>query len=532
MTLLPNVGDLARIEYREAFARAVAEGTRSPLVLPYCLLGPFILPPVYLAIPHRNRPWLYRSRWLIVGFVVAFDINIIRTMSSMNVACAYASGLMGIWGILSTLNLLVWTDPQSNYARAVKVTKDSTKMNGTAKNHVRETNGSSKEDGLRQRKLGTVPGAKDDGEHNSLKDSGCVWQTFPENGSFGERLNWTFDLATNFRKIGWNCSIASVPRPNIPHSVRDGDPVSLEGMPIVSRSGYQRSLTQAEFVWTRIRNVAVMYALLDFLAVFVIKDPYFIYGPDHGLELPPFLSHFPPWLLLLYRELFSLGGIFAPIQAMFNLHDLYQYFAFSSLFPARGELWQYTSIFGSFSQVLDRGLAGWWGSWWHQTFRLQFVAPAKYLVDRGYLSKKTVLTQVITMYVSFFQSGLLHAAGSISCMRDTKIWRSPCFFLLQPPGIILQHAVNHAIDRYLPGTPRRLRQVFNLVSSLAWLYLTAPFFTDDIASTGLWLLEPVPISPLRWLGFGHPNDHWWRWNREMFPFWHSDKTWWKSGLQM
>lgn len=308
--------------------------------------------------------------------------------------------------------------------------------------------------------------------------------------------------------------------------------MSLKGMPIVSRSGYQRSLTQAEFVWTRIRNVTVMYILLDFLAVFLIKDPYFMYGPDHGLELPPLLSRLPPWLLLLYREFFSLGGIYAPIQAIFNLHDLYQFFAFSPLFPARGELWQYTSIFGSFSHVLDRGLAGWWGSWWHQTFRLQFVAPAKYLIDHGYLNKKTLLTQVITMYISFFQSGLLHAAGSVSCMRDTKIWRSPCFFLLQPPGIVLQLAVNHTIDRYLPGTPRRLRQAFNLVSSLAWLYLTAPFFTDDIASTGLWLLEPVPISPLRWLGFGHPNDHWWRWNRELFPTWHSDKSWWKSGLQM
>ncbi|KAJ4259139.1 hypothetical protein NW757_002469 [Fusarium falciforme] len=149
-----------------------------------------------------NRPWLYRSRWLIVGFVVAFDANMIRTMSSMNVACAYASGLMGIWGILSTLNLLVWTDPQSNYARAVKLVKDSTKMNGASKHHVKETNGSSKEDGLRQRKTGSIPEAKDGEEPSRLEDSGCVWQTFPENGSFGERLNWTFDLATNFRKIG------------------------------------------------------------------------------------------------------------------------------------------------------------------------------------------------------------------------------------------------------------------------------------------------------------------------------------------
>lgn len=123
-------------------------------------------------------------------------------MSSMNVASAYASGLMGVWGILSTLNLLVWTDPQSNYARAVKVTGDSTKMNGASRHHVEATNGSSKGNGLRQRKPESASQAKDNEEHGSLEDSGCVWQTFPENASFGERLNWSFDLATNFRKIG------------------------------------------------------------------------------------------------------------------------------------------------------------------------------------------------------------------------------------------------------------------------------------------------------------------------------------------
>ncbi|KAJ3526127.1 hypothetical protein NM208_g11339 [Fusarium decemcellulare] len=536
-TLLPDLGDIARVEYREAFARAVAEGIKAPLVLPYSLLGPFILPPVYLAIPHTKRPWLYRSRWLIVAFVIVFDLNMIRSMSSMNVACAYASGLMGVWGILSTLNLLVWSHPQLDYARAIKVKTKQQHMNGAPKDHLNDTNGSSRELRLRRRNQGAVATTPSDEaggpqEHKSLEDSGCVWQTFPEHGSFSERLNWTFDLATNFRKIGWSCSISSVPRPDIPDNIRDGDSVSLNNMPVVSRSGYQRSLTQAEFVWKRVRYVAIMYVLLDCGAVFMVKDPFFVYGPDHGLDLPVFLQRLPPRLLLKYREVSTLAGIYAAIEAIFNLHDLFQYYIFSYQYPARGELWQYTSIFGSFTQVFDRGLAGWWGAWWHQTFRLQFVAPANYLVKQGYLDKTSLLTPIITMYVSFFQSGLLHAAGSISCMRTTMVWRSPVFFLLQPPGIIIQHLLNMAIDAIFPNTPRRLRQAFNLVSSLAWLHLTAPPFVNDIASTGLWLLEPVPISPLRWLGFGHPDDHWWRWNRELFPVWHSDKNWWKSGLQM
>ncbi|KAM0564137.1 hypothetical protein ACHAPJ_000346 [Fusarium lateritium] len=540
ITLIPNLGDIARAEYQSVFALEVANGTRAPLVLPFYLFGPFLLPTVYLAISHRNRPWLYHARWLIVAFVIVFDLNMVRNVSSYNVAPAYASGLMGVWGILATLNLLVWTNPQADYARIIRVPRnDRTQrsLNGVSNNNTNDTNGSTQENDLRQRKPHTAASAPSGdigtrAKHENLEDTVCVWQRFPENGSFSQRLNWTFDLATNFREIGWNCSISSVPRPEIPDNIRDGDPVSFDNMPVMSRSGYHRHLTEREFGWTRIRNVLLLALILDYCSVFMMNDPYFAYGPGHKFELPVSLQRLPPWLLHIYRELLCLAGTYAAIDAIFNLHDLFQYYVFSYIYPMRGELWQYSNIFGPISQVLDRGLAGWWGAFWHQTFRLQFVAPAKFLVDNGYLEKKTILAQVVTMYVSFIQSGMLHAGGSVSCMRITKPWRSPVFFCLQPLGIITQLLLLQAIDKYIPNTPRKLRQTFNAVFTLAWLCLTAPFFADDIASSGIWLLEPVPLSPLRWLGFGHPDDHWWRWRRYLFPIWHSDKHWWKSGLQL
>ncbi|KAI1045905.1 hypothetical protein LB505_007966 [Fusarium chuoi] len=303
-------------------------------------------------------------------------------------------------------------------------------------------------------------------------------------------------------------------------------------MPIVSRSGYYRSLTEREFVWDRIRRVLFLTFLLDFCSVAMVKDPYCAYGPDQELELPLFLRQLPPWLRFIYRELLCLVGIYAAIDAIFSLHDLLQFYVFSYFYPMRRELWQYTNIFGPISQVLDRGLAGWWGAFWHQTFRLQFLAPAKFLVDHGYLQRGTPRAQIVTMCLSFIQSGLLHAGGSLSSMPTTKPWRSPLFFALQPPGIILQLILLQTLDKHFPNFPRRLRQAFNMVFTLGWLCLTAFFFTDDISSSGIWLLEPVPISPLRWLGFGHPDDHWWRWRRYMFPIWHLDKYWWKSGIQL
>lgn len=208
-TSIPNLGNIARAEYQALFHKQVAQGLREPLVLPFCLLGPFLLPTIYLAIPHRNRPWLYHARWLIVAFVIVFDLYIVRHMSSYNVACAYAAGLMGIWGILANLNLLVWTNPQADYARIIRVPKDketTASSNGSVKNDTLGANGIH-ENGLRQRKSYANANAPSGdigtrAKHQDLGDTICVWQRFPENGTFGERLNWTLDLATNFREVG------------------------------------------------------------------------------------------------------------------------------------------------------------------------------------------------------------------------------------------------------------------------------------------------------------------------------------------
>lgn len=209
VTSIPDLGNLARSEYQAAFDTAVAKGLKEPLVLPFCLIGPFLLPTIYLAIPHRNRPWLYHARWLIVAFVVVFDLYLVQHMSSFNVAPAYASGLMGIWGILANLNLLVWTNPQSDYARIIRVPKDktaTTSPNGNTRNGTLDTNGF-EENGLRHRKFHAEANAPSGdigapAKRQNLEHTVCVWQKFPENSSFGERLNWTLDLATNFREVG------------------------------------------------------------------------------------------------------------------------------------------------------------------------------------------------------------------------------------------------------------------------------------------------------------------------------------------
>lgn len=311
-------------------------------------------------------------------------------------------------------------------------------------------------------------------------------------------------------------------------------------IPAVTEVGYRRCLTPSDFLRDRLRTIAITYLALDFLAVFMTKDPYFILGPDHHLlELVPLPSHLqplPPWALRTYRHLFSLAGVLCAVTGIFSVNDLAQYYLVSYILPARRELYQHASTFGSFAPVLDRGLAGWWGSWWHQSFRVQFAAPARWLLRHGYIERGTSVATVVALAVSFAQSGVLHAAGAMSSIPRVKLWRSPVFFLLQAVGILVQYGISSLAIRYilplLAGRkiPAVLLRTANLVFTLAWLYATAGVFTDDMASTGVWLLEPVPFSFFRAFGFGYPGDRWWRWDEHYIPRWHSGEHWWQSGI--
>ncbi|KAI6785679.1 uncharacterized protein J7T54_006013 [Emericellopsis cladophorae] len=523
-----SLADAVRALYRASYKLALASQTHHPLILPYSLLGPFIVPTLFLAIPHSavRHPWRWRARWLVVAWVIWLDANIIRTTKSGNMAVGYANGLMAFWGVISTMNVLIWRNAQRDAARVVRV---------QPRPPTRQAEKQPVENGIRQRK-----GHERSDQIDYEKPVQYVWQPFPEEGTFGERLNWALDMTTNFRFAGWNWSISAIPRPKIPShgSIEPNTPADLSSLPVVTPTGYRRRLTESSFVRSRLLTAGIMYLILDFLAVHMTKDPYFILGPDHPaasiLPLPLYLDGLPVWGLRIYRQIFSLAGIISAISGAFNLNDLMQYYIMGHLFPARGELWQYPSTFGSFSQVLERGLAGWWGGWWHQTFRSQFSAPARFLVREGYLRHGSLAAVVVAFVVSFAQSGLLHAMGSISSIPgDTKVWRAPAFFSLQIVGVLVQYAVEIGLQRRTGiRVPRQAAQGTRLLFTMAWLHWTSDFLCHDLAGSGIWLLEPVPFSFFRMLGFGRESDRWWRWDEWHRPGWYTGRHWWQSGISL
>ncbi|KAK1249137.1 hypothetical protein MKX07_002653 [Trichoderma sp. CBMAI-0711] len=558
-TPLQGLAYAVRTAYGDTFKLAVASGAAKPLLLPWCLLGPFVVPALWLAVPHRRRTWFYRTRWLAMALVVWSNVYHLRYVSSANMACAYAAGLASTWGTILSLNLLVWTRPQFDAARVRRVKKGGDLARVAGSDDADNSNhGQGKLQDARLESTGHEPGGKGaaNGDGNgsatglrtrkilfksSEKDSSqqqegyeYIWEPYPSAGGFLERLAWTTDLILSFRGAGWNWSVSSLPRPQIPLQISHGDKVDIVSIPKVSRSGYKRHHTTSEFVRDRLAKVVLLYLVLDFLSVHMVKDPYFILGPDHrGYMLPPHLRNLPPWLLLAYREAFCLAGVYSAIEAVFAVSDLVQYWLASRFYPSRAALFQFASTFGSFEQVLDRGLAGWWGGLWHQTFRMQFSAPATYLVREGYyLRRGTPLASVVAALVSFAQSGVLHASGSLTSVPETRPWRAPAFFFLQMVGVLLQGLAAWLLGGYVREMPRVVRRAGNLVFALGWLYSTAGLFMDDLSSTGLWTVEPVPVSLFRFLGFGFEGDYWWRWDRDHLPKVYIGETWWQTGIAL
>ncbi|KAI3400440.1 hypothetical protein diail_3061 [Diaporthe ilicicola] len=563
-----NLGDHVRGVYRRHFAHELALGNVKPLVVPYGVLTTFGLPILYFSIPHRNRPWLFRARYLLMLYIVLYNLRETFTTTSGNFAVGYAVGLMQGWGIIWNMTLLVLMRPQFDAERVerrpVRATADpQANTNGSVNGHARlsdakenaqpvqnanahavtKVDGSPKAPTQATKLRGTIErrvvDAPDEDIARSL-DEGYeyCWQDYPEGAPFLARLGWSFDLCTSFRGTGWNWSVPVIPRfskPDKPHSAAQAD---LSSIPMSTPQGYRRFATRRSWLRSELSTIVVGYLAMDALSVMMMKDPYFILGPEYTasavpIPLPSPLAALPPWLLFTYRSLTGFVAVIAAIGTIMKAWQLICAFPLRPLLGTRAELWHYPTLYGNFTtNVLDKGLAGFWGGWWHQTFRVAFSAPGVWLTQRrsrGILTdRRSPAAKAVAGLFAFAQSGLVHALGSISCLPPGRPWAPPVFFMLSWAGILLQAAARSA----MPQLPRWATRAGNLAFVFLWLNATQHWMLDDIARSGIWLLEPVPASLFRALGLGRPGDHWWRWGWAELPRLHAGEHWWDSGVAL
>lgn len=182
--------------YRDAFQADIETGRAQRFTIPYHFIPAYVIPMLYMSIPHVRRPWLYRARWLVLILVVSFNLDMMRSTSSTNVALAYATGLWACWSIMHNLAMLVWSRPQFEAERVAR-RRRSREM------RKQETQiGEVTHSGSRAQDQGTAPGA-------DTEQFEYYWQAFPADGTFLERLEWAFDLYSSFRGAGPFTSFSS-----------------------------------------------------------------------------------------------------------------------------------------------------------------------------------------------------------------------------------------------------------------------------------------------------------------------------------
>ncbi|KAI1909076.1 hypothetical protein LOZ53_003323 [Ophidiomyces ophidiicola] len=342
------------------------------------------------------------------------------------------------------------------------------------------------------------------------------WQPYPKR--FLHRLAWVVDVSTlSFRGCGWDWGNATLP----------------------TRVA-TKSETKAAFKLSMI-STGLSYIALDLIKVVMMKDPYFWGITDS--PPPPFLIFlglFASPVTRVYRLLLVCAGIMAALKTFYGYLCIL-YLGISLFGRPRTRIaipieapWMYRRLFGPcLTSLLEYGLAGGWAFWWHQIFRFGFVSPSNWIFVQlpQFLQTKSVFF-VLRLTIAFVLSGTMHACGSYTQIAMTyPISEIFLFFILQIPGILIQRVLAHLVSKAGFKCPMWLKRLGNIAFAFVWMLLTGPLAANDFSRGGAWLFEPVPISPLRGLGFGALNEGWLCWHQRWFRRWEGEK-WWQQGIQI
>jgi hypothetical protein len=525
--------------YYAQYDESIASAEFQPLVFPWAGLGAVVVI-IYLLIPHQKRPWLEKARYAVFAFNVAHVVYSIRNVRAKNMASSLGLGLILAWSVIWTLAILVCHDPQTDFQRIERT--EGLFGRGGAKDEAERNGGTEKTaDGIKR----SIETLQTDNANSSVtttehlgpskRHGEFAWQPYPLT-PFVERVDWVLDVFGNFRGAGWNWRTIATPPP--PKEIEEQLYRNSTNPP---QHTFRQHPSQPAVYSTRrtllienLKSLIAGYIVLDLLKTIVVHDPYF-WGFVDGKPGPylPSLITDNPILLHMCRLIVSQFAIKYALQTIFSLAPLiFSGVLGPSLIGARAEPWIYPETWGSYTQVLDGGLGGWWSAWWHQTFRFAFEAPSRKIIKNMGMNHKAPGAKFLQLVVAFGLSGLLHACGSHTSHGSTQPILGPLrFFLLQAFALFGEAIITSAIHKtgLQNHMPRWVKRTFTFFYVHLWFYHTAGLLCADFARGGVWLFEPIPISLFRGMGLGTQGDGWWCWGDTGLR-WHTGDRWWMSGI--
>lgn len=527
---------------------AIENGDMSPFIIPRDL-APFGILVLALMIRYPRDGIFRYTRYLAFLVMSYLSLSIMSKCRILGLGNGGAVGLGTFFLVIWGAALLVFNDPQRDFKRIERyvVSAPNLKDTGCGGNGSTATDSCPNHQSSNLRPRGLPNVTKHPPPDSKQRDNTPAsrpqkirivrWQGYPE--SITHRLVWVLDLITNLRGLGWNWRISIFP--TLPENV----PERMDNSYTEPARDNQLSIdeTVSHFRWTCL-SLFISYLGLDVLKVLMMRDPYF-WGEPSALPPDPYGKNLAisPLFVRAYHVLLSLSGVLSAIVFFSSLSTVIL-LGITILFPQIQDwisvpleaAWMHPPDFGRFPQdYFDGGVAGLWGRGWHQLFRFGFVSPSRWLFAHLPNSlKSTNMKFVLKITIAFALSGALHASVSYTQIGSTKPFSgSFMFFTMQGLAILLQKlfpkSLMPSVLPYKP--PPLLLRIANICLILGWALITGPLLADDLARGGIWLMEPVPISLVKSLGFGGPGEGWWCWHGKWFKWWTGDQ-WWNSGIQV
>ncbi|OJD15503.1 hypothetical protein AJ78_04234 [Emergomyces pasteurianus Ep9510] len=538
-------------QIQNRYNEAITAGLIRPVLFPHSFAPLIILTlSLLLKIP-RKKPSTVVKYFSFGAIVWSALLNVLHSRTRFG-GNGCVVGIASFWYVMLSASLLLFNDPRENFKRIERTTvnpQSREREEGCCRDQAATTTTS--DISLEGSEIGPIDlqlSRRSTGKHLQLGTKHkqlpkefhemyiLRWQGYPT--PFLHRLAWVLDLILNMRGPGWNWCISTIPRPRISISSHFNQPShELNEAKILNLADTKSAIKSALF------RMILCYLGLDVLKVIMMLDPYF-----WGIVSSPPPSPLDSFGILgkvttiTYRLFLSLMGALCAVECTASCLALLSLGASLWLpfvrrwtsIPIEAP-WLYPRIFGPcFSSILDHGLIGFWSKWWHQTFRFSFLQPSIWIYAHlPQRLQKPVVRQVLQLYIAFGLSGLLHAAGSYTQLSPITAFPNLfLFFFLQAPAIMFQDFVAKRIILTLPfKSARWLRRSTNFIFVVAWAFLIGPLGADDFAKGGLWLVEPVPLSLVRGLGFGADGEGWWCWKGQTFRLWRGEK-WWDIGVRI
>ncbi|MCJ1253553.1 hypothetical protein MMC24_001365 [Lignoscripta atroalba] len=322
----------------------------------------------------------------------------------------------------------------------------------------------------------------------------------PYPSPISDRISWVFALIVSIRLMYW----------------KTGDPSHDRTQP-------PTRLTRLAYFRYASATVISSYLIVDTAAFYNLHDPYFAH-PNMAIDTPiPHPARDTPTVLTLLRVLpprlvrsasigahayglISLGGSFPTIFVIF-LNKL-------GLIPDVWSPQNWPIFFGPFSAVVNRGLRGLWGTWWHQTVRYLGSMPGRSLSHRLGFSPGSVMDYALRATSAFILSGVIHTGlvppePSFATLPTWKIkLHIAAFFWVQIPAFGIEMLMLRVARRTFPNASRIFWVKLVVVGWVCgWLCLTIPVLAVALKELGYWRTYPLPLS--LWQGLS--GRGWWPW---------------------